>query len=120
MPFLLRLKARFLAFIAFVNNLPRKHFFALILLFLFLLVISFIPMQPKTQKTIQRSLELPKRVITTGERASAEPLTAVKEEYAKVFPDLSGNRQVEFEIKAGDTLSDIFQKQSLSPAALQI
>ncbi len=119
MLFLFRLKALFLAFITFINNLPRKHFFALILLFLFLLVISFIPVQPQTKKIIQRSLELPKRVITTDERASAQPLAAVKEEYAKVFPDLSGNREVELEIKVGDTLSDIFQKESLSAAALQ-
>ncbi|MGB5444102.1 MAG: peptidoglycan DD-metalloendopeptidase family protein [Psychromonas sp.] len=119
MLFLSRLKALFLAFITFINDLPRKHFFALIILLVFLLVISFIPMQPKTQKTILRSLELPKHIIKQGDRASAEPLTAVKKEYAKVFPDFSKNREVEFEIKAGDTLSSIFEQQSLSATALQ-
>lgn len=120
MLFLLRLKAFFKASIAFVNNLPRKHFFALILLFVFLLVVSFIPMQPTTKKTIYRSLELPKRKVIKDERAAVEPLAAIKNEYAKVFPDFSGNREVEFEVKAGDTLSNIFEQESLSAAALQV
>jgi len=120
MLFLLPLKAFFKASIAVVNNLPRKHFFALILLFVFLLVVSFLPMQQKTKKTIYRSLELPKRVVVKDEKAAAEPLAAVKDEYAKVFPDFSGNREVEFDISEGDALSKIFEKESLSAAALQL
>ena len=120
MLFLCRLKTLFQAFLTFLNNIPRKHFFALIILFLFLLVVSFIPMQPKTQKTIERPLELPERVITMVDNAPIEPITAVKKDSTKVFPDLSGNRQVEFEVKAGDSLSNIFKKESLSAAALQI
>ncbi|MFT6927524.1 MAG: murein DD-endopeptidase [Psychromonas sp.] len=119
MLFLLRLKAFFKSSIAVVNNLPRKHFFALILLFVFLLVVSLVPLQPKTKKTVYRSLELPERVVIHNERASAEPLTAIKDEYGKLFPDFSGNREVEFEVGEGDSLSNIFEKESLSAAALQ-
>jgi murein DD-endopeptidase len=120
MLFLLPLKAFFKASIAVVNNLPRKHFFALILLFVFLLVISLVPMQLKTPKKIYRSLELPKRVVVQDEHAAAEPLAAIKDEYAKVFPDFSGNKEVELEVSGGDSLSNIFEKESLPAAALQL
>ncbi|MFQ3175572.1 MAG: murein DD-endopeptidase [Psychromonas sp.] len=120
MLFLLPLKAFFKASVTLVNNLPRKHFFALILLFVFLLVVSLLPMQPKLKKTIYRSLELPKSVVVQDEHAAAEPLAAIKDEYAKVFPDFSGNKEIEFEVSEGDSLSNIFEKESLSAAALQL
>ncbi len=116
---LIRLKTLLKTFVSFINNLPRKHFFALILLFVFLLVISFIPSQELSKKTIKRQLVLPAAVVTPDDYAMAEPISAVKEEYGKVFPDFSGNREVQIEIKAGDTLSGIFQKEGLSAALLQ-
>ncbi|WP_232279380.1 peptidoglycan DD-metalloendopeptidase family protein [Psychromonas ingrahamii] len=77
-------------------------------------------MQPKTKKTIYRSLELPEGVVVKDEHAAAEPLAAIKDEYAKVFPDFSGNKEVEFEVNDGDSLSNIFEKESLSAGALQL
>ncbi|WP_037027263.1 peptidoglycan DD-metalloendopeptidase family protein [Psychromonas aquimarina] len=115
MLFLTRLKA----FISFINNMPRQHFFALIILFVFLLVISFIPARDPAEKTIKRQLVLPTAVVPSDDYAVAEPITADKGEYDKALPDFSGNQEVEVEIKAGDTLSGIFQKEGLSAALLQ-
>lgn len=116
MSFFVRLQAFLKTLAAFINNLPRKHFIALVILFVLLLIISFMPSQVATKKTIKRHLQLP----TSGdERALAEPISAVQQEYTGVVADYSGNREVEIEIKAGDTLSDIFQKQGLSAASLQ-
>ncbi|MFT6927525.1 MAG: murein DD-endopeptidase [Psychromonas sp.] len=78
MPFLLRLKALFKTPIDFVNNLPRKHFFALILLSVFLLVVSLVPMQPETGEKIYRSLELPERVVVKDEHVVTDPLDVIK------------------------------------------
>lgn len=119
MLFLLRLKSLLKTFVLFINNLPRKHFFALIILFVFLLIVLFIPNQQVSDKEIKRQLVLPEMVITPDNLAVAEPISAVKEEYGKVFPDFSGNREVQIEIKAGDTLSAIFQKEGLSAGLLQ-
>jgi murein DD-endopeptidase len=74
MPLLLRLKAFFKTSIAFVNNLPRKHFFALILLSVFLLIVSIFPMQPKTPKNIYHTLELPEKIGVKDERAATDLL----------------------------------------------
>lgn len=116
---LIRLKAFLKTFIAFINDLPRQHFFALILLFVFLLVISFIPSQESSKKTtIKRRLVLPPISASSDDYPAAEPLSAVKEAYSKVFPDFSGNREIQIEIKSGDTLSGIFQKEGLSAAIL--
>ncbi|MCG6200181.1 peptidoglycan DD-metalloendopeptidase family protein [Psychromonas antarctica] len=115
----IRLKALLKTCVLFINNLPRKHFFALILLFVFLLIISFIPSQKLRKKTIERQLVLPPMSTTAENYAIAEPIAAVKEVYSEVFPDFSGNREVQIEIKTGDTLSEIFQQEGLSAALLQ-
>jgi len=119
MIFIVRFKNLLRRFAVFINNLPRRHFFALILLSVFLLVVSFIPSQLSTKKTIKRQLVLPVSSISSADYPVAEPLTAVKEQYRKKFPDFSGNREVEIEIESGDTLSAIFQKEGLSAALLQ-
>ena len=118
MVYLLRLKALFKAFITFINNLPRKHFFALILLSVFLLVVSFIPAQ-KSTKTINRQLTLPTPVVTPDDYPVAEPISAIKDELEKVFPDFSGNKEIEIQVETGDTLSKYFGIHGLSAASLQ-
>ena len=119
MIFFVRLKAFLKTLAAFINNLPRKHFFALVILFVFLLIISFMPSQVATKKVIKRHLTLPTAVVTKDDYAVAEPVSAVKKEYGKEVSDVSGNREVEIEIKAGDTVSALFQKEGLSAASLQ-
>ena len=119
MTFFFRLKAFFKTLAAFINSLPRKHFFALIILFVFLLIISFMPSQVTTKKMIKRQIILPTAVVAPDELAVAEPVYTVKESSGKVQPDYSGNREVEIEIKAGDTVSTIFQTEGLSAAILQ-
>jgi len=114
-----RLKALLKTFALFINSLPRRHFFALILLLIFLLILLFIPGKKSGKKTIKRQLELPPISVSSDDYPVAEPIAAVKEVYGEVFPDFSGNREVQIEIKAGDTLSDIFQKEGLSAAQLQ-
>lgn len=76
MPFLLPLKAFFKAPITFVNNLPRKHVFALILLSVFVLIVSIIPMQPQNPKKIYHSLELPESIV--AEHPAADTLAVRK------------------------------------------
>ncbi|ABM04913.1 hypothetical protein Ping_3226 [Psychromonas ingrahamii 37] len=80
MPLLLRLKAFFKASIAVVNILPRKHFVALILLSIFLLVVSLVPVPPKTPKKIYHSLELPDRVVVEDKHAATDPAVIIKNE----------------------------------------
>ena len=94
--------------VASINNLPRKHFFALIILFVFILVLSFIP--TNTEQSNRKVI-----TSTSGQGLSnAEPIEA-KEQQHKELPD----RIVLVTIKAGDTLSSIFQKEALSTALLQ-
>ncbi|MFT6984304.1 MAG: murein DD-endopeptidase [Psychromonas sp.] len=116
---LIRFKALLKTATLFINNLPRKHFFALILLFVFLLILLFIPSKESSKKTIIRQLELPSITASSNDYPVAKPIAAVKDVYGEVFPDFSGNREVQIEIKAGDTLSDIFQKEGLSAGQLQ-
>jgi murein DD-endopeptidase len=118
MVYLLRLKALFKALITFINNLPRKHFFALILLSVFLLVVSFIPVQ-KSTKTINRPLTLPTTTTIPDNYSVAEPISVINDHLNKVFPDLSGNEEIEILVKAGDTLSKYFDIHGLSAASLQ-
>jgi len=78
MPFLLSLKPFFKAAVTVVNNFPRKHLFVLILLFVFVLIVSIIPTQPKTPKKIYRSLELPESIVVEDEHAPIDPLATIK------------------------------------------
>ena len=119
MIFVVRLQAFFKTLLAFINNLPRKHFFALVILFVFLLIISFMPSQVTPQKEIKRQLILPTTVVTPDKHAVAEPLSVAEEDFEKVSSDYSDNREVEIEIKAGDTVSAIFQDEGLSAGVLQ-
>ncbi|AGH80303.1 peptidase M23B [Psychromonas sp. CNPT3] len=104
------------AFFQFINNLPRKHFFALILLFVFLLVIAFLPSQQQKSKHIKRILTLSSE---HGNSASVEPLSAIADEFGMRFANKEGDRKVDVEIVAGDTVSEIFQREGLSAALLQ-
>lgn len=118
MPYLLRLKAFLSAFISFINNLPRQHFFALIILFVCLLIISFLPSQSVQTKNIKRQLTLPNQSITHDKYPKAEPLDAKREKYGKSGIDFSGTREVRLVIKEGDSLSNLFQKEGISAAVL--
>ena len=119
MIFLVRIKMFLKTLVAFINNLPRKHFFALVILFVFLLIVSFMPSQVATKKVIKRQLTLPTQSATGDDNTKAEPISGVEETGGKLLPDVSGNREVEIEIKAGDTLSAIFQKEGLPAVVLQ-
>ncbi|PKF61765.1 peptidase M23 [Psychromonas sp. psych-6C06] len=116
--FLNRIKAFFTVFISFINNLPRKHFFALIILFVCLLVISFLPSQSEPAKNIKRPLTLPVHVPVDDGYAKAVPATALPEKYGDTDFDFSGKREIVWTIKEGDSLSTLFQKEGLSAAVL--
>ena len=116
MIFFVRLKAFFTTLTAFINNLPRKHFFALVILFVILLVISFMPLQVATKKNVKHKLVLPTSVATQN---TVEPLPPVIVEPEQVSPSYPENREVEIEIKTGDTVSAIFQNEGISAALLQ-
>jgi murein DD-endopeptidase len=79
-PFLLFLKAFFKTSIAAVNIFPRKHLVALILLSVFLLVVSLVPVPPKIPKKIYHSLELPERVVVEDKHAATDPYAVIKDE----------------------------------------
>lgn len=118
MPSLIRIKALLSAFISFINNLPRKHFFALIILFVCLLVISFLPSQSVETKNIKRQLTLPAQSLSEDSYTQAEPIEAKREKYGEGRIDFTGTREIELVIKEGDSLSNLFQKEGLSAAVL--
>ncbi|WP_258546917.1 murein DD-endopeptidase MepM [Psychromonas sp. B3M02] len=103
----------------FINNLPRLHFWIVISLFLFLLIISLIPAHGDKNKKIKRELVLPTSETTKADLALAEPLDTVTPAADKLFPEFSGNREVQKTISAGDTLSEIFSDEGISAAVLQ-
>ena len=111
MYFLVRFKALLNAFISFINNLPRRHFFALIILFVCLLVISFLPSQSKKAKSIKRQLILPIETVISDDYASAEPIEPEKERYGETAIDFTGSTEIRLIIKEGDSLSNLFQKK---------
>ncbi|HIP76342.1 MAG TPA: peptidase M23, partial [Psychromonas hadalis] len=95
-----------------INNLPRKHFFALIILFVCVLILSFIPANTDTANQINRKI-IPSTSNSQG-LPSAEPLEK-QEEHPKKLPD----RVVSITVKSGDTLSRIFQDEGLPTSLLQ-
>ena len=103
----------------FINNLPRLHFWAIIALFFFLLFVSLIPPSDHSNKNIKRELTLPISDSLKGGYAIAEPQNVIRDNSDKLFPDFSGNREVEITISSGDTLSEIFSNESISAAVLQ-
>ena len=119
MPLLLQCKNMFKKLLSFVNNLPRLHFWAIIALFFFLLFVSLVPPSHNGSKKIKKELTLPISDSLKGEYAVAAPLNEIRNNSDKLFPDFSGNREVEVTISAGDTLSEIFSNESLSGAVLQ-
>ena len=119
MPLLLQCKNMFIKLLSFVNNLPRLHFWAIIALFFFLLFVSLVPPSHNGSKKIKKELTLPISDSLKGEYAVAAPLNEIRNNSDKLFPDFSGNREVEVTISAGDTLSEIFSNESLSGAVLQ-
>lgn len=118
MPFLNRLKALISAFISFINDLPRKHFFALIILFVCLLIISFLPSQSTGPKQIKRQLVIPIESVSEDEYSKAEPIEPKREVYGNTTIDFTGTREIQWVIKEGDSLSNLFQTEGLSAAAL--
>ncbi|WP_310735764.1 peptidoglycan DD-metalloendopeptidase family protein [Psychromonas sp. SR45-3] len=102
-----------------VNHLPRLHFWLVISLFVFLLIISLIPASNPNGKTIKRELTLPTSESLKGDYAVAEPSTVNRDANDKLLPDFSANREIDITISAGDTLSEIFSEQALSAAVLQ-
>ncbi|MEL0659793.1 peptidoglycan DD-metalloendopeptidase family protein [Psychromonas arctica] len=119
MPLLFQCKNMFRKALFFINNLPRLHFWAIIALFFFLLFVSLIPPSDHSNKNIKRELTLPISDSLKGGYAIAEPQNAIRDNSDKLFPDFSGNREVEITISSGDTLSEIFSNESISAAVLQ-
>lgn len=123
MTFLNRIKASLSAFISFINNLPRKHFFALIILFVCLLIISFLPSQSNVTTGLKRQLTLPlhstsKDSFSTAEPIQAKPVKLERERYGEGSFDFTGTREIEWIVKKGDSLSTLFQKEGLSATTL--
>ncbi len=118
MPLLFQCKNMFRKVLSFINNLPRLHFWAIISLFFFLLIVSLIP-PSKHGGTIKKELTLPISGSLKGDYAVAEPSTANRDANNQLLPDFSANREVDITISAGDTLSEIFSNESISAAVLQ-
>lgn len=121
MPFLIRIKVLLNAFIAFINNLPRKHFFALIILFVCLLIVSFLPSQSSETKNIKRKLIIPTLAQDSYSKAKpikAEPIVVEREQYGDSSFDFSGKREIQWIVKEGDSLSNLFQREGISAAVL--
>jgi len=115
MPFLNRIRVLLNTFVLFINELPRRHFIALTLLFIFLLILSILPNPSKQTDTIKRQLILP---ITSTEKPD-KPIAPVKvERYGKADIDFTGTHEIEWVIKEGDSLSNLFQKEGLSATVL--
>jgi len=101
------------------SRLPRIHILAIISLFIFLCIVSLIPTDVVTHKEIKRELILPISDSLQGKYAIAKPLGAIRKSTDKLFPDFSGNKEIEITIVEGDTLSAIFSREGLSAAVLQ-
>lgn len=109
MPSKFSFKSLFENSIAFINNLPKKHFFALVIVFVFILVLAFIPEKEKFKRKV---IDISQIDISSSLRAKLygeQPLAPAK----------SRDRIIDVTIKSGDTLSAIFQKQGLSTSQLQ-
>jgi murein DD-endopeptidase len=102
-----------------VSSFPRAHLLTVFCLFLFVFIVSLLPSELITNKEIKRELILPVSDSLQGEYAIAKPLNAIRESSNKLFPDFSGNREVNITISDGDTLSAIFAREGLSAAVLQ-
>jgi murein DD-endopeptidase len=118
MPSLIRIKVLLSAFISFINNLPRKHFFALIILFVCLLTLSFLPSQSVDTNKIKRQLILPTQSFPSDEYTKAKPMEPRHEQYGESIIDFTGTREIQLTIKKGDSLSNLFQKEGISAAVL--
>lgn len=118
MPSFNHLKILLSTFISFINNLPRKHFFALIILFVCLLIVSFLPSQSVDKKNIKRQLVLPIESSSQDGYSQAEPIKTEREQYGESKIDFTGTREISLTIKEGDSLSNLFQQQGLSAAVL--
>lgn len=119
MPLLHQFKTMFKKVLTLVNHLPRLHFWLVISLFVFLLIISLIPTSNPNGKSIKRELTLPTSESLKGDYAVAEPSTVDRDANDKLLPNFSANREVDITISAGDTLSEIFSEEGLSAAVLQ-
>jgi len=102
-----------------IRNLPRKHFIALVLLVVFVSFISFMPSKIESTKNIRRHLMLPNSEIVAGTGSFVEPNTSITTTSPATIADYLGNREVEIEIKKGDTVSAIFQRERLPAGLLQ-
>jgi len=123
MTFLNSIKVLLNAFISFINNLPRQHFFALIILFVCLLILSFLPSQSVPTENIKRQLTLPTQSVNKEGYNQAEPIKSKpvkieRERYGEGSFDFTGTREIEWVIKEGDSLSALFQKEGLSASVL--
>ncbi len=119
MPLLHQFKTMFKKVLTLVNHLPRLHFWLVISLFVFLLIISLIPTSNPNGKSIKRELTLPTSESLKDDYAVAEPSTVDRDANDKLLPNFSANREVDITISAGDTLSEIFSEEGLSAAVLQ-
>ena len=102
---------------SFLGSFSRKHFFALILVFVVVFVITFIP---KNNVIYTKPLNLLSSIASLEKISGQNELTlSTLEEYGKNFDEFNGNREVEFTVEYGDTLSGYFEKEGLSGGELQ-
>ena len=102
-----------------IRDLPRKHFIVVVILLVFVSIISFMPSQVESTKNIKRHLMLPNNELVTGSQPFVQPLTSITSTSTPAVADYLDNREVDIEIKTGDTVSAIFQKERLPAGLLQ-
>jgi len=124
--FLKKLFSSFYSLPSFIRILPRAlfslsrlHLLVIATLCLFILIVGLIPADIIEDKPIKRELVLPANESSKDSYAIAQPVNTPHDTHANLFPDFSGNREVEITISTGDTLSGIFSKEGLSAAVLQ-
>jgi len=119
MPLLFQFKTQLKKLLSFINHLPRFHFWLLISLLVFLILLSLIPAPKHNEGKVKRDLVLPTASQQVdGQRAIAEPGNVSGGANNTLIPEFPANREVDLVISAGDTLSEIFSDEGLSAAVL--
>lgn len=106
--FVNRIKALLNVFIDFINVLPRAHLIALIFLFSGVLILYLLPEQSIEKKYINLPLTLP-AVPEIKENTEVESTSKI---------DFTGTRELQWLIKEGDSLSNLFQEAGISATVL--
>ncbi len=99
--------------ILFLNDFPRKHFFALIILCIAVLVFIFVPKRPSVHTPTVHKL------VTINQLKPNNSYQTKTNSEENTSPAKSRDRVIHIKIKNGDSLSKIFQREGLSTGQLQ-